>query len=99
MKYTTQYLKSDSYESFYAECEKAGLVQDGEIVTSSHNYALVLLGELQKPTGKMLTDKEGNEYAETVPVFGYHANIRFKTDVGLSHLAVDVDTPLVVFAE
>ncbi len=98
MKYTTQYLKAESYEDFYAECEKAGLVQDGEIVTSSHNHSIVLLGELQKPTGAMLTDKEGNEFAETVPLSGYHANLRFKRDVGLSHLAVDVDTPLVVFA-
>lgn len=98
MKYKTQYLKSESYESFYAECEKAGLVQDGEILTSSHNHSIVLLGELQKPTGTMLTDKDGNEYLETVPLSGYHANLRSKIDVGLSHLSVDVDTPLVVFA-
>lgn len=35
-----------------------------------------VIGVIQKPTGTMLTDDEGEEYPEKAPVEGWHANIR-----------------------
>lgn len=35
-----------------------------------------LIGTIFEPTGKMLTDDEGNEYPEQVAIPGYHVNIR-----------------------
>ncbi len=98
MKYTTLYLKSESYEAFYAECEKAGLVFDSEIKTGSHNHCLVLLPNLRKKTGAILTDNDGFEYEETEKLDGYHANLRYKKEIGIEHLAVEVDSPCVIFA-
>ena len=33
-----------------------------------------VIGTIYKPTGRMLTDSEGNEYPEMQPVEGYHIN-------------------------
>ena len=43
-----------------------------------------LIGTIYEPTGKMLTDDEGNEYPEQVALDGYHANIR--TDAPIEEL-------------
>lgn len=98
MKYTTKYLKTESYEDFFAACEQAGLVADGEIITSSHNHSIVLLPNLHAPTGNILTDDDGNEYREMMPLEGFHANLRYKKPVGLESLEVEVSTPIVEWA-
>lgn len=59
MNYTPQYLKASSYGAFYAECQKLGLVEDGEIITPSHNHSMILIGKLNKATGVTLKDSEG----------------------------------------
>jgi len=84
--YTTKYLKADSYNSFFDACDNAGLVADGEIVTSCHNHSLVLIGEIYKETGE-ITESGDKERKSTE---GYHANLRFKNDVGLSNLEIEV---------
>lgn len=38
-------------------------------------YDLDIIGEIWKPTGKMLQSEDG-EYPEMEPIDGYHANIR-----------------------
>ena len=57
-------------------------VEDGPayLVAHSHNYAIDVVGTLQEPTGTMLTDDEGVEYPEMMPVAGWHINIRLVGD-------------------
>ena len=38
------------------------------------------IGAIYAPTGKTLTDDDGNEYAEMAAVAGYHANLRKLSD-------------------
>lgn len=91
-------IKLDSYESFFNECENAGLVVDGLIVMSSHNHAMNIIGDLYKPTGNMLTDNDGNEYQEKAKLDGYHVDIRYKDTIGLEHLSCEVKNPLFKWA-
>lgn len=35
---------------------------------------MYIIGTINKPTGVMLTDSEGNEYLETKPTPGFHVN-------------------------
>jgi len=97
-EYTTKYLRADSYESFFFTCEEKGLVDDGDIISTSHNHSLVLLGVIYKETGNTLTDSDGNKYQEKEPLEGYHANLRYKESVGLESLEIEVDSPSLNFA-
>ena len=36
-----------------------------------------VIGEIYKPTGKLLADEDGNEYPELKALTGYHVNLRF----------------------
>lgn len=38
--------------------------------------ALDIIGLIYKPTGAMLTTKDGMKYPEMVPIDGYHANLK-----------------------
>ncbi len=73
---------------------------DGEIITASHNHCMDLIGTLYTETGETITDDDGNEYAETEAIDGYHVNLRVKDDylTGLESLAVEVNSPSVKFA-
>lgn len=66
-----------SAEAEMIEALKSALLtnEDGDLITATHDYFVNLIGELSKPTGSMVTDEGGNEYAEKVPLDGYHANI------------------------
>jgi len=97
-EYTTKYLRADSYESFFDACDSKGLVGDGEVILTSHNHSIVLLGVIYKETGNTLTDSDGNQYQEKEPSIGYHANLRYKESVGLEDLEIEVDSPSIVFA-
>lgn len=37
---------------------------------------LDVIGIIHKPTGKILTTKDGMKYPEMVPIDGYHANLK-----------------------
>lgn len=96
--YTTKFLRTDSYETFYEECAKIDLVSDNRIKDSDHNYCLILIGDLYRDTGKMIKDADGNEYPEQEILEGYHVNLRYKEPIGLEHLEITVKTPLRLFA-
>ena len=55
-------------------------VGDAYLVSTTHDYAIDIVGVIYKATGVMLTDPEGNEYPETAPLDGYHLNIRLLND-------------------
>jgi hypothetical protein len=55
-------------------------VGDAYLVSTTHDYAIDLVGVIYEPTGETLTDDEGNEYPETAPLDGYHLNIRLLND-------------------
>lgn len=97
MAYTLKHLRTDSLETLKAECEKVDLLtEDGEIIAASHNHNLLIIGTLYVETGATLTDKDGNEYEEKAKIEGFHANLKYKEDVGLNHLAIEVDTPIIM---
>lgn len=50
------------------------------LVSTTHDYAIDIVGVIYKATGVMLTDEEGNEYPETAPLDGWHLNIRLLND-------------------
>lgn len=50
------------------------------LVSTTHDYAIDIVGVIYSPTGVMLTDTEGNEYPETAPLDGWHLNIRLLND-------------------
>jgi hypothetical protein len=50
------------------------------LVSTTHDYAIDIVGVIYRPTGETLTDDEGNEYAETAPLDGWHVNIRLLND-------------------
>lgn len=96
MIYTLKHLRTDSLETLKSECAKVDLLtEDGEIITASHNHHLHVIGTLYAPTGTMLTGEYGNEYEEKAAIEGFHANLKYKKDVGLNHLAIEVLTPYV----
>ena len=93
MMYIEKKLRAKSYDQFFSACEKAGLVRNGKIVTSTANYAIDLIGTVYVLTGKMIKNDDGTGYPETKAVEGYHANIRYKEDIGLDDFAIEVKTP------
>lgn len=53
---------------------------DPYLVTTTHDYAIDVVGTIHKPTGNMLTDSEGREYPEMAAIPGWHINIRLAGD-------------------
>jgi hypothetical protein len=53
---------------------------DAYLVSTTHDYAIDLVGVIYEPTGETLTDDEGNEYPATAPLNGWHLNIRLLND-------------------
>ena len=60
--------------------ESTQIEGDPYLVAFTPDYAIDVVGVIQKPTGNMLTDAEGNEYPEMAPVPGWHINIRLMGD-------------------
>ena len=64
--------------------------EDGNDVIMATNWVRVDdIGAIYAPTGKTLTDDEGNSYPEMAAVAGYHANLRKlsdKADTLIKHL-------------
>ena len=55
-------------------------VGDPVLVQYTSDYAMDVVGVIQKPTGNILTDADGNEYPEMAPIPGWHLNIRLLND-------------------
>ena len=47
----------------------------GSWLTSSKDHALDVVGTIYKASGGTLTDAEGDEYPEMLPVDGFHINL------------------------
>lgn len=50
------------------------------LVPFTQDYAIDVVGVINKPTGVMLTDTDGNEYPEMAPIDGWHVNLRIVGD-------------------
>lgn len=95
-KYTLSHIRVNDINELKSECGNVGLLTvDGALITSSHNHHLMVIGDLYEESGVLLTDKDGNKYKEKVKIEGFHANLKYKEDVGLNHLSISVKTPLV----
>ena len=71
--------------------EHTQLEGDPYLVSTTHDYAIDVVGVIYEPTGNTLTDDEGNEYPEMAPVPGWHINIRLIGDARRADVeAVDV---------
>ena len=55
-------------------------VGDPVLVQYTSDYAMDVVGVIEKPTGVILVDAEGNEYPEVAPIAGWHLNIRLLND-------------------
>jgi len=51
-------------------------VGDPYLVQTTADYAIDVVGIINKPTGVMLTDADGNEYPEMAALDGWHINLR-----------------------
>ena len=74
---------------------------DGELITTTHDYFVSVVGELCDCTGIILTDDEGNHYLEKLPLDGYHANLVTKDSniiAALAGVTIAVNSPLVKIA-
>lgn len=71
------FLRAKSQKTIDQALQSAGLLfyVDGELVTPI-DVVVYHVGKVIRPTGRMLTDEEGNEYPEEKPVEGYHVNLR-----------------------
>ena len=62
---------------------------DNDVIMATNWVRVDDIGSIYAPTGKTLTDDEGNEYPEMAAVPGYHANLRKlsdKADTLIKHL-------------
>ena len=55
-------------------------VGDPILLQYTSDYALDVVGVIQKPTGNTLIDANGNEYSEMAPIPGWHLNVRLLND-------------------
>lgn len=71
------FLRADNREAIDQALQTAGLLfyVDGELVTPI-DVVVYHVGKVIRPTGRMLTGEEGNEYPEEKPIEGYHVNLR-----------------------
>ncbi len=76
------YLKSESRAALFKSLSLAGMMTDDDTpCIAGRDYALDIIGEILKLTGRILKDNEGAEYAERIPVAGYFANLMMLRDV------------------
>ena len=69
------YLKTDNEAELWTSLQTADLAKQEEGEWVFTGTALDIIGTISKPTGQMLTDDDGNEYAEMETVPGFHANL------------------------
>ena len=60
--------------------ESTQIEGDPYLVSGTADYAIDVVGVIQKPTGVMLTDDEGMEYPEMAALDGWHVNLRLSGD-------------------
>jgi len=98
----TTYLKTADKETMIDSLQNAGFLFDnGELITATHmtetsGYFISMIGILYADTGAMLTDDDGNEYAEKEAIDGYHANLVCNDAAlleGVQDITVAVNSP------
>jgi hypothetical protein len=101
------FLKADTEAELMQALLDAGMVQEAQNEDEPVSFypvpfvALDIIGTIYKPTGAMLTDEEGNEFPETAPIPGFHANLRLIEDKDVTALEpwiIEVNTPTRVWA-
>jgi len=68
---------------------------DNDVIRATSWVRVDEIGSIYAPTGKTLTDDDGNSYPEMAAVAGYHANLRKlsdKADTLIQHLEDGGDT-------
>tara|TARA_R110001592_G_scaffold43414_2_gene140710 strand:+ start:961 stop:1371 length:411 start_codon:yes stop_codon:yes gene_type:complete len=60
--------------------ESTQIEGDPYLVSGSADYAIDVVGVIQKATGVTLTDDEGFEYPEMAALDGWHVNLRLSGD-------------------
>lgn len=78
IKQTDFYVKLDSEADLPVAL--AAFYENEVLMQYTADYAMHIVGDIWKPTGKMLQAKDGTEYPETVKLKGYHINIRLIND-------------------
>jgi len=95
-------LKTATESEMLTALKSALLVDaDGELITTTHDYFVSIVGELCDCTGVILTDDEGNDYPEKLPLVGYHANLVTKDAsiiAALADVTIAVNSPLIKIA-
>ena len=76
--------KNDFYLKLTSEASMPSVLSafyddEGEVVSSTSDYAIDVVGVLHQPTGNTLTD-DGMEYPEMEALDGWHVNIRLSSD-------------------
>ena len=76
------FYRQDTTTEVDGETGEETVINVGEpyLVSTTHDYAIDIVGVIYKATGVMLTDPEGNEYPETAPLDGWHVNLRLIGD-------------------
>lgn len=57
------------------------------------NVTLDIIGLIYKPTGNTLTTEDGLQYPETLPIDGYHANLKAELTVDQEALLPLINKP------
>lgn len=86
------FLRTANIEEMDSALRAAGLISemDGEEYI---NVTSRRVGTLYEPTGEMLVDEDGNEYAEMKPIEGYHVNLRAELTAEQQALLPIIDCP------
>lgn len=102
-------LRAADKSALLAALLAAGLAvdDDGEThpLQAGAHHRLLMLPPLSEPTGNVITDDDGIEYAETVPTPGCHANVLAHPDhadalkAALADVLIEPLTPMVGWAE
>lgn len=96
------FLHSATREQIDQALRNAGLLfyeSDEPVVLD--NVAIDYVGVVDRPTGRLLLDSEGEEYPEMAPVEGYHVNLRAaltEEQKALLPIIPEPDNPQRIFA-
>ena len=77
--------KTDFYLKLASEASMPSVLSafyddEGEVVSSTADYAIDVVGVLHEATGVTITDDDGMEYPEMEALDGWHVNIRLSSD-------------------
>ena len=96
------FVKAESRDALLTALDGTDIVLEDEngnkMLHSTKAIGVDEVGTIYAPTGKTLTDDEGNEYPETAAVTGYHLNLRKIRDEADSIIKKLQDAKLVIDA-